>query len=133
MNSLKEIITIDDIKKLVDTFYDEVREDDLLKDIFNNVIGDHWDRHLEKMYRFWQTVLLGEQTYSGQPFIHHAELPVTKIHFDRWLELFNKTVETQFEGGKAEEAKWRAEKMAQMFQSKIEFYKNNSIKPVTWK
>lgn len=129
----KEILNLEDIKKLVDTFYSEIREDQLLKDIFNNVIQDQWPFHLEKMYRFWQTVLLGEHTYYGSPFIHHSELPITKAHFDRWLELFYKTVETLFQGAKAEEAKGRAEKMAQMFQSKIEYYKNNSVKPVKWK
>ena len=126
----REILNLDDIKQLVDTFYAEIREDELLKDIFNKVIQDRWPGHLEKMYRFWQTVLLGEQTYYGSPFIHHSELPINRIHFDRWLELFYKTVETLFQGAKAEEAKWRAEKMAQMFQSKLEYYKNKSAKPI---
>ena len=126
----REILNLDDIKQLVDTFYAGIREDELLKDIFNKVIQDRWPEHLEKMYRFWQTVLLGEQTYYGSPFIHHSELPINKLHFDRWLELFYKTVEAQFQGAKAEEAKWRAEKMAQMFQSKLEYYKNKSAKPI---
>ena len=126
----KDILSIDDIKQLVDSFYAEVRNDELLKDIFNVVIQDRWSEHLEKMYCFWQTVLLGEQTYYGSPFIHHSELPITEIHFNRWLELFNKTVTTQFRGERAEEAKWRAEKMAQMFQAKIENHKNNKLKPI---
>ncbi len=42
MNEIKEIETIDDIKILVDEFYSSVREDDLLADIFNGVIGDNW-------------------------------------------------------------------------------------------
>lgn len=48
-----DIITIDDIKHLVNSFYDKVRQDDLLADIFNNKIEDRWPIHLEKMYRFW--------------------------------------------------------------------------------
>jgi len=126
----KEILNLKDIKQLVDTFYADIQEDELLKDIFNKVIQDRWPEHLEKMYRFWQTVLLGEHTYYGNPFIHHAELPIDKKHFDRWLELFYKTVEKLFQGPKAEEAKWRAEKMAQMFQSKLEYYKINAVKPI---
>ena len=71
-----EIISLTDIKLLVDTFYGKVREDELLKDVFNNKIQDRWPEHLEKMYRFWQTVLLEEHTYYGSPFLPHAKLPV---------------------------------------------------------
>ena len=59
----KDISNIQDIKLLVDVFYGKVREDGKLKDIFNNKIQDRWPEHLEKMYRFWQTVLLEEHTY----------------------------------------------------------------------
>ena len=121
-----EIINIIDIKLLVDTFYNKVREDELLADLFNNKIGDRWPEHLEKMYRFWQTVLLEEHTYHGSPFLPHAKLPVNLEHFERWLTLFNKTVDDLFEGEKAERAKWQGQRMAEMFHSKIEYYKNNS-------
>ena len=92
-----DITTIDDIKLLVDSFYGKVREDDLLADIFNNKIEDRWPQHLEKMYRFWQTVLLEEHTYFGSPFVPHAKLPVSAEHFERWLKLFYATVDDLFE------------------------------------
>ncbi len=116
----KEIETIEDIKLLVDTFYTKVREDVLLADIFNHRIQDRWPEHLQKMYRFWQTVLLGEHTYQGSPFAPHAQLQVSKQHFDRWLALFHSTVCELFVGELAEEAKWRSIKMAEMFLYKIE-------------
>lgn len=122
----KEIINIEDIKLLVNTFYDKVREDELLSDIFNNVIKDKWPQHLEKMYKFWQTILLEEHTYYGSPFLPHANLPVSRTHFNRWLELFFATIDELFDGEKAEEAKWRANKMAEMFQLKIASYKNST-------
>ncbi|WP_432329955.1 group III truncated hemoglobin [Mucilaginibacter sp. P25] len=53
---------------MVDSFYTKIRQDDLLGPIFNERIGDKWSEHLEKMYSFWQTTLLGEHTYSGRPF-----------------------------------------------------------------
>ncbi len=122
------ISTLDDIRLLVDTFYSKVRADELLKDIFNGVIQDRWPEHLEKMYRFWQTILLEERTYSGSPFPPHAQLPVTKEHFDRWLQLFYETLDELFTGATAEEARWRAQKMADMFLYKIQYiHHNNSI------
>ena len=128
MKMKREIINIRDIKFLVDSFYAKVREDELLGDIFNSVIQDRWPVHLEKMYRFWQTVLLEEHTYNGSPFPPHAGLPVEKKHFDRWLHLFNETVDEHFTGAIAEEAKWRAAKMAEMFQYKISYFKGNPSK-----
>lgn len=128
--NIVEIEDLDHVKLLVNSFYDKVRNDDLLKDIFNNVIQDQWPSHLEKMYRFWQTVLLEEYTYQGSPFLPHASLPVQKIHFDRWLSLFNETIDEHFKGEKAERAKWQGERMAIMFLSKIEMYKGSNKTPI---
>lgn len=127
----KDILDIHTVKVLVDAFYNKVRSDELLAATFNDRIGDKWPEHLEKMYRFWQTVLLDEHTYFGSPFPPHARLPVGKEHFDRWILLFNKTIDENFEGEKANEARWRAEKMAEMFHHKIEYFKSNPDKLIT--
>jgi hemoglobin len=121
----KEIENINDIKFLMDSFYAKVKQDVLIGPIFNHVIQDHWNEHLEKIYRFWETVLLGGHTYSGSPFFPHAKLPLEKNHFDRWLLLFKETLDEHFIGEKANEAVWRAEKMAEMFLYKIEYIKQN--------
>lgn len=127
---MKDILNLDDVKLVVDCFYDKVRNDKLLKDVFNNVIQYRWPEHLEKMYRFWQTVLLDEHTYYGSPFLPHAKLPVGIEHFNQWLNLFYETVDENFEGAKAERMKWQGQRMAEMFHSKIEYYKNNPSIPL---
>ncbi|MBO0329195.1 group III truncated hemoglobin [[Muricauda] lutisoli] len=121
MTRRTKIESLEDIKILVDTFYDRVRKDELLSPIFNGVIKDNWPVHLEKMYRFWQTILLEEHTYSGSPFAPHVKLPVKGEHFERWKQLFFETVDENFLGEKAKVAKLRAEKMAEMFQIKITY------------
>lgn len=125
-----DIQHIDDIILLVDAFYSKIRNDDLLGPIFNKTIQDRWPVHLNKMYTFWQTVLLGEHTYYGNPFMPHADLPVNKKHFERWLTLFFQTLDDHFVGKKSDEAKWRARKMAEMFQYKIEHYRSTHKKPL---
>ncbi len=125
MEQPKQILTLADIKLLVDIFYERIRTDALLAPIFNERIQDNWPAHLEKMYRFWQTVLLEEHTYFGSPFAPHAKLPVDHEHFAAWLALFNKTVDELFTGLKAEEAKWRAAKMAELFEAKITHARTN--------
>jgi hemoglobin len=126
----KEIENMEDIQLLVNSFYAKIREDDQLGDIFNERIQDRWPEHLEKMYRFWQTVLLEEHTYYGSPFVPHAQLPVSKEHFNRWIELFYETVDELFIGDKAAKAKWQGERMAEMFHMKIQYYKENKSKPM---
>lgn len=116
---MKDITNRKDIEHMVDTFYTSVREDTVLGPIFNRVINDHWDKHLDTMYRFWQTVLLQEFVYKGSPFRPHRKLPIEAHHFDRWLYHFNTTIDQNFSGKIANEAKWRASKMAQMFMIKL--------------
>ncbi len=122
----KDILKLDDVKHLVDSFYGKIREDLLLKNIFNSNIQDRWPQHLEKMYTFWQTVLLSEHTYYGSPFPPHAKMLIDKEHFDRWLQLWFETIEENFTGEIADEAKWRASKMAEMFQFKINYIREKS-------
>jgi hemoglobin len=124
MDVTREILDLEDVKLLVDSFYDKVRQDDKLAPIFEERIQGNWRPHLEKMYKFWQTVLLGEHTYFGSPFPHHAMLPVDHSHFSTWLALFNQTIGELFSGEKAEEARWRALKMAELFEHKIAYLRN---------
>lgn len=126
----KEIESIEDVRLLVDQFYGKVQQDDLLKDVFNDVIQDRWPEHLEKMYRFWQTVLLDEHTYFGAPFPPHAFLPVAQEHFERWIKLFSETVDYYYYGERADRAKWQGERMAEMFQVKMQRYTNSSFRPL---
>jgi len=119
----KQLTHLDDIKLLVDRFYSKVRKDELLGPIFESKIQNKWSEHLQKMYTFWQTLLFEEHTYFGRPFPPHAELEIEKKHFDRWISIFFQTVKELFEGEKADEIKWRADRMAKMFSSKIEYFR----------
>lgn len=121
----RDIETREDIHLLVDRFYDRVKQDPLIGPVFIGVIKDNWPAHLEKMYRFWETVLLDKHTYHGSPFSPHAQMPLKKVHFERWLKIFYTTLNENFSGAKTEEARWRAEKMADMFLYKIEYYRSH--------
>ena len=76
------------------------------------------------MYTFWQTVLLDDHTYFGTPFPPHVNLPIDKEHFNKWIQLFTETINEHFKGVIADEALWRADKMALMFQTKLNYYRN---------
>lgn len=123
MDQRPDIATPEHIRLLVDRFYAKVRVDPMLGGIFNGVIQDRWPHHLAKMYTFWGTVLLGEQSYQGAPFRPHKDLPVQQDHFDRWMLLFRATVQEHFNGPIADLALMNAERMAAMFMERISFYR----------
>lgn len=114
-----DILNLEDVKLLVDSFYSKARENNLLGPIFNEKIGDRWSEHLDKMVRFWQTLLLDDHTYSGNPLLHHLQLPISDAHFSEWLCMFHETIDTYFIGEKAQEAHLRAEKISLVMQTKI--------------
>lgn len=126
----RDIENLEDIQLVVNTFYGRVQQNELIGPIFASRITD-WTPHLEKMYRFWQTILLHEHTYSGSPFPPHANLPVVQEHFDTWLGLWESVVNEFFEGENATEAKKRGKLMAQLFHYKIDYLKNHpQMKPL---
>lgn len=129
---MPDIEDIEDIKIFVDGFYAKVQEDDLLADVFAlRVEKDGWGKHLQRMYDFWNSVLFFQRTYKGNPFSKHMDLPVSEKHFIRWISLFNETIDTHFEGERAEDVKRRVSNMATMFQVKMNYYaKNPDTKPI---
>lgn len=111
-----DIVNRNDVQIMVDKFYDKVKADPLLGPVFSHV---DWPNHLPVMYDFWSSMLLGDQTYRGNPLQKHLTLAVDKHHFNQWLILFKETVNENFSGEKAEEVKMRAHSIAGIFQIKM--------------
>ena len=122
--SLNDITTREDVVRMVDAFYGRVNEDGLLSPIFNDFAGVNWEHHLPQMYDFWANILLGDMSYRGRPFPKHIPLPISKPHFERWLQLFKETVDAHFVGSKANEAKQRAQSIATIFEHKLSIIRN---------
>jgi len=113
---MKDIETRADVEKMVSTFYDKVKADELLAPQFEQV---YWPHHLPVMYNFWSSILLGDMSYNGSPLAKHMNLPITTEHFNRWVKLFIENIDTQFSGTIAEESKNRARMIANLFQHKM--------------
>ena len=118
----KDITSREDIILMVHTFYDHVQQDKELDHMFNTVAKLDWDKHMPKMYDFWEAVILKNPVFDGNPMvvhkILHSKFPFTKSMFTTWLALFNKTVDELFVGDNAREAKTRALSIATMIQMK---------------
>lgn len=123
MESKRDIQDRKDIKFLVDTFYKKVLQDKIIGHFFTKVIELDLEKHMPKMYDFWETTLFHTANYKGNPLQVHLDLnhksDLEKKHFDRWLELFNETVDELFSGEIANLAKTRALSIATVMQLKI--------------
>jgi hemoglobin len=113
----------DDIRLLIDTFYAKVTSDDTIGYIFNEIARVDWAAHLPVMYAFWEFLLLGGKNYTGNPIEKHhhlhAQHPLTEAHFDRWVALFQATVDELFVGPVADSAKFRAFAIASTWKPKF--------------
>lgn len=112
-----------DIVQLVNAFYTKVRADEPLGQVFDGVVKVNWETHLPKLYDFWDTVLSRTGTFRGNPILAHANLldraDLSWPMFERWLELFRRTVDDLFSGENAGHIIRCAEDMARVIHSKI--------------
>ena len=112
---MKDITTKQAVELLVDTFYRRVLQDEVLAPFFKNL---DFKAHMPKMVHFWSFVLLDEPGYTTNVTDKHMHMPLSKEHFDHWVELFHTTVNEIFTGEKAEMAKQRATLIAWTIQNK---------------
>jgi hemoglobin len=103
------------IEVFVRDFYRQVAMDDLLGPVFARAHVD-WSAHIPKLVDFWAWQLLGEPGYEGNPLrAHepvHARDPFAPALYERWLEIFDTTVDDGWAGPRADLAKTRARRMA---------------------
>jgi hemoglobin len=118
-----DISSREDIIRLVDRFYDQVRSDQVIGFLFNEIARVDWQKHLPRMYDFWENIVFQSGSYNGNPMIVHAQLhqkyPLSRGHFDQWLNLFESTVDDLFEGEKASLIKTRAASIAVVMQDNV--------------
>jgi len=127
----KDIANKADIEILINSFYDKVKTDDTIGFIFNQIIGNDWSHHLPVMYHFWNMVLFSQPGYGGNPTRTHVDLDkkiqLQKEHFDRWLLLWNETIDSLYEGEIANEAKNRGMLMANLISIKVEMGRDGKL------
>ncbi|MGB5206041.1 group III truncated hemoglobin [Eudoraea sp.] len=119
-----------DIEHLVNEFYTKVLKDDKIGFFFNEIAHIDWEKHFPIMYDFWETILFDTMKYKGNPMTKHIVLskkePMTSEHFERWLLLWNQTVNENFKGDRASEAIKRAKMIADLMKYKTVHSSNNA-------
>ena len=106
-----DIESITDVERLVRRFYRAAIPDPLLGPIFHT-FGVDWSEHIPKLVDFWAARILDIPGYAGnavgahQPVLDRCGFGSTEL--ERWLELWNETVDDLFSGPNADRAKDRA-------------------------
>jgi hemoglobin len=122
--ALPDIETRDDCERLVRAFYGQALEDPLIGFIFTDVAKLDLEAHVPKITSFWETILLGNRTYTGGAFAPHAALhakvELRPGHFERWLQLWFGTVDSMFAGDRANLAKVHALRVARAFLERLQ-------------
>lgn len=120
---MKDIVSQDDIQVLVNSFYDKVKTSEI-GFFFEELAKVNWEKHLPKMYIFWESVLFATVKFDGNPMGAHFPIneiiPMEKKHFEAWLKLWKETVDENFSGEMAESAKNKAENIAKLMSFKME-------------
>jgi hemoglobin len=123
-------VSEDEIKTLVHTFYGRVREDDLIGPIFNAKVHD-WPEHLAKLCDFWSSVVLRTGRFQGRPMQTHLLIAdqIRGEHFDRWLDLFEKTAREVLPEAVAPVFIQRARQIADSFEFGIATQRGDIVAP----
>ena len=109
----RDIETREDIENLLSKFYVVAIDDERIGHHFAEL---NLETHLPIIVNFWEKVLFGKPVYFGNPLAVHQNLheksPLKLEHFQRWLEIFEQTVDELFAGEMADAAKIRAKMIA---------------------
>lgn len=126
---MKDIQNRADIDQLIHTFYERIMADSEIGYFFTEVVQLDLNHHLPKIADFWETALFHQAIYKGNPIPPHVAMheksPMTKAHFDRWVEVFCRTIDELYAGTIAEMAKQRAHSIATVMLIKIKTSSNS--------
>lgn len=104
------------IEQMIRSFYTNLLTNEDIRPVFVNT---DFEKHMPHMITFWSFVLLDEAGYKTNVFDKHVHLPIKQNHFAIWLEHFENTVRSLFEGPKADLAIQRAQLIAYTFEKKL--------------
>ena len=97
------------IRQFVDAFYARLLTDNQLAPIFIDVAHVDLAKHKPIICQYWEKLLLGDNDYQRHTMnIHRAinqKQTLQPQDFEQWLAYFVETVDSLFEGPKAERAK----------------------------
>lgn len=104
-----DLDTPEAIHAMVQSFYDRLLNDPLMRPVFVDTAGINLAHHIPTIEAYWRKMLLGEKgAYTRNMVAKHAAVharsPLRPEHFERWGEYFHETLDEQFSGPVTERA-----------------------------
>lgn len=113
---MHDLETRADVDAVLRAFYTRVLDDTLLRRVFVEVAHLDLEKHLPVIGDFWEKVLFNTGRYDGNAMRVHRRLhgiePLTPAHFERWLTVWDQTMDARHQGATATRAKQHAARIA---------------------
>ena len=120
-------LTADDLMALLSDFYARAEADELLAPYFADL---DMAAHMPRIVAFWETMLFGAGTYSGNAFQPHARMPgLAPEHFSRWLRVLEATLDARFTGPNVQYMKDLAHRIAYSMQVRLHLEPAEPFRP----
>ncbi|MCC5951472.1 MAG: group III truncated hemoglobin [Acidimicrobiia bacterium] len=107
----------DEIAEFVRRFYRDIAQDTRFHHYFDTLAHVDWHAHTAELTDFWSGVLIGgphesaDEVIEAHRWLHDAE-PFDEALFDRWLEIFDTTLDGGWHGPNTEIARRRGHGLA---------------------
>ena len=112
-----------DIEQVLVAFYGKVLQDPVIGHFFTQIVSLNLETHIPVITDFWEAVVFGHRTYSKNVMEVHQHIHqlanIQKEHLNRWVELFTRTIDVQFEGERATLMKQRGQSVATLMDIKL--------------
>lgn len=120
----KDILSRADLYLIVSEFYIDLLKNERLSHFFEDFKDDKkLQTHLDVLVDFWDNTLFYSGSYSKnaiKPHIKiHSDNAISTLDFETWLQLFQKSVDDNFEGQNADTIKSRALSIATVMRIKL--------------
>ncbi len=108
----RDLDTREEVTEFVTRFYREIAQDDRFHLYFETIAHVDWNAHTAELTDFWAGLLLGEphrepdEVIEAHRWLHDAA-PFDEALFDRWLDIFNTTLDDGWTGPTTEHARRR--------------------------
>lgn len=106
-----------EIVEFVTRFYREIAQDQRFHHYFGTLANVDWHAHTLDLTDFWSGLLLGgphqlaDEVIEAHRWLHDAD-PFDQALFDRWLEIFDATLDDGWHGPLTETARRRGHGIA---------------------
>lgn len=118
------------IDAFVDAFYDRVLVDPLLAPLFIEVARIELSEHLPRIKAYWRKMLLGDSDYRRHMMRQHREVNAQRKfsdeHYQRWLYLFEQTLQKHPLGPLSERALGLARRVAGNMRQNLRVFSGNT-------